>query len=240
MKYLTVSLGGLLALLLAIASTSASAQGRAPVDPDFGVRPPNQRPVDPDFGVRPPNQRPVDPDFGVRPPNQRPVDPAFGVRPPVDPGYGVSAPCYKCPAPRPNYDSTEVIKQTRDVDHSRTIETQSVVPSKRLIETNHLIIRENETRNIGTVQHNHTIIEKELVLTKRNVDTKNVNTFVNLVEHKYNTERKHIVEERELPGENRDITCNCDRPVAVPLQVYGQAQPSEAYASVSKNTKTKY
>ena len=80
--------------------------------------------------------------------------------------------CYKCPPPRPNYDSTEVLKTTKDVDHSRTIETQSVVPSKRLIETNHLIIRENETRNVGVVQHNHTIIEKELVLTKRNVDNR--------------------------------------------------------------------
>jgi hypothetical protein len=114
-----------------------------------------------------------------------------------------------------------------------------VVPSKRLIETNHLIIRENETRNIGTVQHNHTIIEKELVLTKRNVDTKNVNTFVNLVEHKYNTERKRIVEEREIPGENRDITCNCDRGFRGhhPLQVYGQAQPGDTYAQAPKYVK---
>ena len=151
--------------------------------------------------------------------------------------------CYKCPQPRPNYDSTEVIKQTRDVDHSRVIETQSVVPSKRLIETNHLIIRENETRNIGTVQHNHTIIEKELVLTKRNVDTKNVNTYVNLVEHKYNTERKHIVEERELPGEHRDITCNCDRggyKHGGALEVYGQAQSVDTYAQAPKYVKNRY
>ena len=149
--------------------------------------------------------------------------------------------CYKCPAPRPNYDSTEVIKQSRDVDHTRVIETQSVVPSKRLIETNHLIVRENETRNIGTVQHNHTIIEKELVLTKRNVDTKNVNTVVNLVEHKYNTERKRVVEEREIPGEHRDITCNCPHKGGHgPLQVYGQAQPADAYARAPKYVKSKY
>src|SRR5260370_30552566 len=113
-------------------------------------------------------------------------------------GGGYRNDCYKCPTPRPNYDSTEVIKQTRDVDHSRTIETQSVVPSKRLIETNHLIIRENETRNIGTVQHNHTIIEKELVLTKRNVDTKQDNTVVNLVQPNYNTQHHHSVEQGEL------------------------------------------
>src|ERR1041384_1321833 len=153
-------------------------------------------------------------------------------------GYGGARDCYTWPAPR-NYDTQEVVKQTKDVDHSRTIETQSVVPSKRLIETNHLIIRENETRNIGTVQHNHTIIEKELVLTKRNVDTKTVNTVVNLVEHKYNTERKRIVEEREIPGENRDITCNCDRGFHGhrPLQVYGQAQPGDTYAQAPKYVK---
>jgi hypothetical protein len=118
--------------------------------------------------------------------------------------------CYKCPPPR-NYDSQEVIKNSKDIDHTAEINTTSVVPSKRLIETNHLIIRENETRNIGTIQHNHTIIEKELILRKNNVDTKNVNTVVNLVEHKYNTERKHIVEEREIPGEIRTLPdCNCE------------------------------
>ena len=157
-----------------------------------------------------------------------------------DYGPGHRSDCHKCPAPRPNYDSTEVIKQTRDVDHSRVIETQSIVPSKRLIETNHLIIRENETRNTGTVQHNHTIIEKELVLTKRNVDTKNVNTVVNLVEHKYNTERKRVVEEREVPGEHRDITCDCPKKGHGHLQVYGQAQPADAYARAPKYVKSKY
>jgi hypothetical protein len=130
--------------------------------------------------------------------------------------------CYKCPKPRPNYDSTEVDKQTKDVDHSRVIETQSVVPSKRLIETNHLIIHENETRNTGTVEHNHTIIEKELVLTKRNVDHKYVNTEINLVEHKYHTERKRVVEERELPGEIRHLRCECPEKAA-PLRSYGMA-----------------
>lgn len=218
MKYLTVASGALLGILPAVASTSASAQGRPPVDPGFGVRPP-----------------PVDPGFGVRPPPQRPVDPGFGVRPPVDPGYGVSGPggCYRCPPPR-NYDSTEVAKVTKDVDHSRVIETQSVVPSKRVIETNHLIIRENETRNVGVVQHNHTIVEKELVLTKRNVDTKHVNTVVNLVEHKYNTERKRVVEERDVPGHNRDLhDCNCDKPVPTPY-------PVQAYGMAPKYVNTRY
>jgi hypothetical protein len=143
--------------------------------------------------------------------------------------------CYKCPPPK-NYDSQEVVKQTRDIDHSRVIETQSVVPSKRLIETNHLIVHENETRNIGTVQHNHTIIEKELILTKRNVDNKYVNTVVNLVEHRYNTQRKHVVEEKEIPGEVRDLReCNCERPV----QAYGMATPA-AYRSAPRYVKSRY
>ena len=159
------------------------------------------------------------------------------------PGPGYGGDCYKCPKPRPHYDSTEVVKNTRDVDHSRTIETQSVVPSKRVLETNHLIIRENEIRNVGVVQHNHTIIEKELVLTKRNVDTKTVNNVVNLVEHKYNTERKRVVEEREIPGENRDITCLCEKagyPPEKGLPVYGQAKPIDAYAKAPKYVNSRY
>jgi hypothetical protein len=143
--------------------------------------------------------------------------------------------CYRCPPPK-NYDSQEVVKTTKDVDHSRTIETQSVVPSKRLIETNHLIIHENEVRNVGTVQHNHTIIEKELVLTKRNVDNKYVNTVVNLVEHKYNTQRQHVVEEKELPGQVRDLKdCNCESPV----RAYGMAT-GNAYAQAPKYVKNRY
>jgi hypothetical protein len=187
MKYLTVCRGALLALSLAVVSTSAFAG-------DYG---------------------------GGQ----------------TAGGYGGQRDCYKCPPPR-NYDSQEVLKKTKDVDHTRTIETQSVVPSKRLIETNHLIVHENETRNIGTVQHNHTIIEKELVLTKRNVDNKFVNTVVNLVEHKYNTQRQHVVEERELPGEVRDLReCNCDRP----LQTYGMAtQGANAYGSAPKYVKSRY
>jgi hypothetical protein len=151
------------------------------------------------------------------------------------PGRGYND-CYKCPPPK-NYDSQEVVKKTRDIDHSKVIETQSVVPSKRLIETNHLIVHENETRNIGTVQHNHTIIEKELILTKRNVDNKYVNTIVNLVEHKYNTQRQHVVEEKEIPGEVRDLKdCNCERP----LRAYGMASSADAYKSAPRYVKSRY
>jgi hypothetical protein len=145
--------------------------------------------------------------------------------------------CYKCPKPRPHYDSTEVIKDVKEVDKSAVIETQSVVPSKRVIEINHLVIRENELRKTGVIQHNHTIVEKELVLTKRNVDTKTVNKVVDLVEHKFNTERKRVVEEREIPGENRDITCPCpDRSFKDKgLPVYGKATKSaDAYARAPK------
>lgn len=76
--------------------------------------------------------------------------------------------CANCPQPRPHYDNVEVVKTSRDVDQSRVINTESVVhvpPRKK--ETNKLIIRENETRNVGVVQHNHTIIEKEIRYVKR-------------------------------------------------------------------------
>jgi hypothetical protein len=71
-------------------------------------------------------------------------------------------PCADCP-PAKKYDSREVIKTTRDVDRSRVIETTTVVPvSRRIHETNHLVVHENETRNVGVIQHNHVIVEKEI------------------------------------------------------------------------------
>ena len=133
----------------------------------------------------------------------------------------------ECPTCQPlrHYDTEEVIRTTQEVDHSRVIETQSVIPSKRVIETNHLVVHENETRNIGTVQHNHTIIEKELVLTKRNVDHKTINNVIDLVEHKYNIVRTRIVEEQEIPGEIRHLrdcrNCEPRRPRAI--RSYGTA-----------------
>ena len=122
----------------------------------------------------------------------------------------VQSDCPNC-APARQYDSQEVIQNTREVDHSKVIETQSVIPSKRVIETNHLVIHENVTRHVGTVQHNHTIIEKELVLTKHNVDHRTVNRVVNLVEHKYNVVRRKVVEYRELPGKIRYLDDCCER-----------------------------
>jgi hypothetical protein len=181
MKYLTVCLGALLAVGLAVSSPASAG--------DYGGR-----------------------------------------------GGGFRNDCYKCPPPR-NYDTQEVVKQTKDIDHSAVIETQSVVPSKRLVETNALIIHENEIRNVGTIQHNHTIIEKELVLTKHNVDHKYVNTVVNLVEHKYNTQRQHVVEEKEIPGEERHLReCNCESPI----RAYGMAQARDAYGSAPRYVKSRY
>jgi transcriptional regulator NrdR family protein len=109
---------------------------------------------------------------------------AFAAEAPRSAQRGAKSDCRNC-APARRYDTQEVIKNTRE------------------IETNHLVVHENETRHVGTVQHNHTIIEKEVVLTKRNVDHKTVNTVVDLVEHKYNTVRQRIVEEREIPGKVR-------------------------------------
>jgi hypothetical protein len=83
-----------------------------------------------------------------------------------------------------------------------------------VVETNHLIVHENDIRNVGTVQHNRTIVEKEVVLTRRNVDHKYVNKVVDLVEHKYNTKRVHVVVEKEVPGQVRYLgDGDRDRPV---------------------------
>jgi hypothetical protein len=75
--------------------------------------------------------------------------------------------CANCPPPR-HYDSTEVVKNRRDVDQSRVINTESVVEvPPRTREINKLVIQENETRNVGVVQHNHRIIEKEIRYVRR-------------------------------------------------------------------------
>jgi hypothetical protein len=77
------------------------------------------------------------------------------------PALRARAECVDCPKPRDHYDTQETIHNTQDVDHSRVIETQSEEQvSRRVKETNHLVIRENETRNVGVIQHNHTIIER--------------------------------------------------------------------------------
>ena len=75
--------------------------------------------------------------------------------------------CADCPPPK-RYDSTEVVKTSHDVDHSRVIETDDVVQVRpRVKEINKLVIHENETRNVGVIQHNRRIIEKETRYVKR-------------------------------------------------------------------------
>src|SRR4051812_1340549 len=75
--------------------------------------------------------------------------------------------CSGCPPPK-RYDSTEVVKTSHDVDQSRVINTETVVQvPPRTKEINKLIVRENETRNVGVIQHNHRIIEKETRYVKR-------------------------------------------------------------------------
>jgi len=76
--------------------------------------------------------------------------------------------CKNCPKPRPHYDTQEVIHSTKDVDRSRVINTQTVVPVSRKVKVhNHLVIRKNTIRNVGVVRHNHTIIEKEIRWKRR-------------------------------------------------------------------------
>jgi hypothetical protein len=66
------------------------------------------------------------------------------------------------------YDSEEVIKNTRTIDRSRDINTITEVPVRRRTRaTNHLIVHENETRNVGVVRHNRIIVEKEIRYVRR-------------------------------------------------------------------------
>lgn len=65
------------------------------------------------------------------------------------------------------YDSEEVIKNTRTIDRSRTINTITEVPVRRTRETKHLVIHENETRNVGVIRHNRIIIEREIRYVRR-------------------------------------------------------------------------
>jgi hypothetical protein len=89
------------------------------------------------------------------------------------------AECVDCPPPR-KYDSQEVIYTTRDIDHSRVINTQTVIPvSRRVITKNHLIVHDNLIRHVGTVRHNRIIIEKEIRYVRP------VETVVNFVVRRY-------------------------------------------------------
>jgi hypothetical protein len=134
--------------------------------------------------------------------------------------------------PRKKYDSKEVVRSSKTVDHTGTVDTKREIPSTRVIETNHLIVHDNETRNVGTVQHNRTIVEKEVVLTKRNVDHKYINKVINEVKHEYHTERRHVIEEREIPGRVRYLGGD-------PIRAYGKATRRAHHAS-RRSTRSRY
>jgi hypothetical protein len=89
--------------------------------------------------------------------------------------------CADC-EPRRKYDSQQVVKKVRNVDRSRVINTRTVVPvGTRVKESNHLVVRHNETRLTGIVRHNHTIIEKEVRYVRRVP----VRTSVEFITHDY-------------------------------------------------------
>jgi hypothetical protein len=107
--------------------------------------------------------------------------------------------CSDC-QPRRHYDDQKVIKKVRNVDHSRTINTVTVVPAgRRVREVNRLVIQNNETRHVGVVRHNHIIVEKEIRYVRRVPIT----TTVNFVTHNYRVvERPAVVSVPEMPRRN--------------------------------------
>ncbi len=54
----------------------------------------------------------------------------------------------------------------RTIDHSKVINTVTVVPAgRRGKATRHLVIHLTEVRHVGVIQHNHTIIEENDTLS---------------------------------------------------------------------------
>ena len=105
--------------------------------------------------------------------------------------------CYDCP-PAKKYDSEEVIKTTKDVDHSRVINTTTEVPvGRRVKETNHLIIHQNETRNVGVIRHNNTIIDREVRYVRP------VEIVVNVVTQRYRVVHRPALYEVVVPAVHR-------------------------------------
>lgn len=93
--------------------------------------------------------------------------------------------CRDCVAPRPHYDTQEVVRTSRDIDHSRVINTQTVVPVSTKVRTkNHLVIRKNTIRHVGVIRHNHTIVEKEIRYVRR---VPAPTAVVNFVQQNYRT-----------------------------------------------------
>lgn len=70
--------------------------------------------------------------------------------------------CSECPLPK-GFDSQEVVKNVRTIDHSKVINTVTVIPAGRRGKvTRHLVIHLTEVRHVGVIQHNHMIIEKTI------------------------------------------------------------------------------
>ena len=68
--------------------------------------------------------------------------------------------CSDCPLPK-GFASQEVVRHVRTFDHSKVINTVTVVPGgRRGTATKHLVIHLTEIRHVGVIQQNHTIIEK--------------------------------------------------------------------------------
>jgi hypothetical protein len=75
--------------------------------------------------------------------------------------------CADCPLPL-GFDSQEVIKKVRTIDHSKVLNTVTVVPAgRRGKTTRHLVIHLTEIHHVGVIQHNHTIIEKTIRTVRR-------------------------------------------------------------------------
>lgn len=75
--------------------------------------------------------------------------------------------CADCPLPK-GFDSQEVVRNVRTIDHSKVINTVTVVPGgRRGKATRHLVIYLTEIRHVGVIQHNHTIIEKTIRSLRR-------------------------------------------------------------------------
>jgi hypothetical protein len=104
--------------------------------------------------------------------------------------------CFDC-QPRRHYDDQKVVKKVRNIDHSRVINTVTVVPAEpRVRETRRLVIQKNEIRHVGVVQHNHIIVEKEVRYVRRTPPT-----TVNFVTHNYRVvERPAMVSVQVVPS----------------------------------------
>jgi hypothetical protein len=157
LKYAIVSV----VLILGFAGSAPLALGAPRNDDCVNCAPPKPYDSEDPARIRQEMDRPRAPDANA-------TVPASERAPSADrSGDAPARDCADCPPPK-RYDSTEVVKTSHDVDQSRVINTEDVVHVRpRTKEINKLVIRENETRNVGVIQHNHRIIEKEIRYVRR-------------------------------------------------------------------------